>query len=56
MIAAYKALIDDGFAMPFGEAMALEHATSSTRNAQVKGDEVEERRKAVMERGRSQSG
>ena len=56
MIQAYKALIDDGFALPFGEALALEHATSSARNAQVKGGEVEERRKAVMERGRSQQG
>ena len=54
MIAAYKHLIDGGFALPFGEAMALEHATSSARNAQVKGGEVEERRKAVMERGRAQ--
>ena len=54
MIAAYKRLIDGGFALPFGEAMALEHATSSARNAQVKGGEVEERRKAVMERGRAQ--
>ena len=56
MIAAYKHLIDGGFALPFGEAMALEHATSSARNAQVKGGEVEERRKAVMERGRAQQG
>jgi enoyl-CoA hydratase len=56
MIAAYKRLIDGGFALPFGEAMVLEHATSSARNAQVKGGEVEERRKAVMERGRAQQG
>lgn len=56
MVGAYKALIHDGFALPFGEAMALEHRTSSARNAQVSGDEVEERRRAVMERGRSQAG
>jgi len=56
MVGAYKALIDDGFALPFGEAMALEHRTSSARNAQVSGEEVEERRRAVMERGRSQAG
>lgn len=54
MIQAYKRLIDDGYAVPFGEAMALEHRTSSARNAKVSGDEVEERRRAVMERGRSQ--
>ncbi len=54
MIQAYKALIDDGYAVAFGEAMALEHHVSSTRNAKVSGGEVEERRRAVMERGRSQ--
>lgn len=54
MIQAYKGLIDDGYAVPFGEAMALEHRTSSARNAQVSGSEVEQRRRAVMERGRSQ--
>ena len=54
MIQAYKALIDDGYAVAFGEAMALEHHVSSARNAKVSGGEVEERRRAVMERGRSQ--
>lgn len=54
MVQAYKALIDEGFALPFGEAMALEHARSSARNAAVSGDEVEARRRAVMERGRAQ--
>lgn len=56
MVQAYKALIDAGYAASFGEGMAIEHRTSSARNAQVKGDEVEERRRAVMERGRSQVG
>ena len=56
MVQAYKALIDDGFALPFGEAMALEHRTSSGRNAKVGAGEVEERRRAVMERGRAQQG
>ena len=55
MIGAYKKLIDDGYALPFGEAMALEHSTSSARNAQVSGDEVEARRLAVMDRGRAQT-
>ena len=54
MVQAYKALIDAGHALPFGEALALEHRTSSARNAAVKGDEVEARRRAVIERGRSQ--
>jgi enoyl-CoA hydratase len=56
MIQAYKALIDEGYAASFGEGMGIEHRTSSARNAQVKGGEVEERRKAVMERGRTQAG
>lgn len=55
MVQAYKRLIDDGYALPFGEAMALEHRTSSKRNAQVSGGEVEARRLAVMDRGRSQT-
>lgn len=56
MVQAYKALIDEGFARPFGEAMALEHAKSSAANGQVDPGEVEARRRAVMERGRAQSG
>ena len=56
MIQAYKALIDAGYATSFGDALALEHEASSARNASVSGAEVEERRRAVMERGRSQTG
>lgn len=56
MIQAYKALIDAGYAASFGDALELEHATSSARNSAVSGSEVEERRRAVMERGRSQAG
>ena len=54
MIQAYKALIDEGYAASFGDALELEHKTSSARNAAVSGAEVEERRRAVMERGREQ--
>ncbi|MFM5918293.1 MAG: enoyl-CoA hydratase [Novosphingobium sp.] len=56
MIQAYKALIDEGYAQTFGNALATEHRTSSARNSAVSGSEVEERRRAVMERGRSQAG
>lgn len=55
MVQAYKKLIDDGYALPFGEAMALEHRISKARNAGVSAAEVEQRRRAVMERGRAQS-
>lgn len=56
MVRAYKALIDDGHALPFGEAMALEQTRSSEANRAVSADEVEARRQAVMERGRERAG
>jgi enoyl-CoA hydratase len=52
--AAYKKLIDDGFATSFAEGMALEHARSSTANSGVSPDEVAKRREAVQQRGRQQ--
>ena len=55
MTQTYKRLIDDGYALPFGEAMALEQRESSAANSRVSGAEVEARRRAVMERGRSQA-
>ena len=56
MVQAYKALIDEGYALSFGEGMALENAKSTTANSQVDKAEVEARRLAVMERGRTQQG
>lgn len=53
-IAAYKRLIDDGFARPFGEGMALEHDRSSQANREVTPEAVEARRAAVQARGRAQ--
>jgi enoyl-CoA hydratase len=52
--AAYKRLIDDGFAVGFGEGMALEHARSSAANRGVSPDEVAKRREQVQARGRQQ--
>jgi len=52
--AAYKALIADGYAMNFGDGMALENARSSAANAQVSAQAVETARAAVQARGRSQ--
>lgn len=54
-VQTYKRLIDDGYALPFGEAMALEQRQSTAANSRVSGAEVEARRRAVMERGRSQA-
>lgn len=53
-IIAYKQLIDVGHALPFGEAIALEHRVSSAANAQVTPESVEARRAAVQARGRAQ--
>lgn len=53
-IANYKKLIDDGFALPFGEAMALEHRVSSAANRAVTPEAVEARRAQVQARGRAQ--
>jgi enoyl-CoA hydratase len=51
---AYKALINDGYAMPFGAAMALEAERSTAANAAVSGADVAAARTRVVERGRQQ--
>ena len=53
-LAAYKALIDDGYDLPFGAALAHERAVSSAANAKVTPEMVEQRRQAVIARGRAQ--
>ena len=53
-LANYKRLIDDGYAQTFGEGLALEAARSSAANSAVAPEEVEARRAAVQERGRTQ--
>lgn len=53
-VAAYKRLIDDGFALSFGEGLALEAARSSAANSAVAPEAVEARRAAVQARGRGQ--
>lgn len=56
MVRAYKKLIDDGYALPFGEGLALEQQRSSAANGAVSADDVEARRQAVMARGRERAG
>ena len=46
------ALIDDGFAMPFGEALKEEIRRSAAHAANVTADSVESARKTVTARGR----
>lgn len=50
----YKRLINDGYALPFGEAMQLEATRSTALNAQVSAAEVEAARGQVQARGRTQ--
>lgn len=49
-----KRLIEDGFALPLGEAMALEAQVNSGRRSQP--GRIAERRAAVQRRGREQAG
>ncbi len=50
----YKALIDQGFADSFGDAIQTEQRISSSANKQVSGADVEERREAIRQRGQAQ--
>ena len=52
MLARYKAIIDDGFALSFGEGMQLEKARSREFNAQVGAAAIEARREHVRARNR----
>ncbi|MEI7932784.1 MAG: enoyl-CoA hydratase [Alphaproteobacteria bacterium] len=54
MLKFYKFLIDDGYALPFGEGLALEHARSSAHNAHITPADVERTRLEVVARGRKQ--
>jgi enoyl-CoA hydratase len=52
MLVRYKAIIDEGFALPFGEGMRLEKARSREFNAQVGAAAIEARREDVRARNR----
>jgi enoyl-CoA hydratase len=52
MLERYKAIIDDGFALPFGEGMALERQRAREFNATVTASQIEQRRETVRERNR----
>lgn len=54
MVMRYKALIDDGMALPLGEAMELEAVRSRADNSRVTAQSVASRRAEVQDRGRSQ--
>ena len=51
----YKKLIDEGFAITFGDSLKHETATTSKLNAAVTPEAVEARRAQVQARGRTQA-
>ena len=51
----YKKLIDEGFAMTFGDSLQHETATTAKLNAAVTPEAVEARRAQVQARGRTQA-
>jgi enoyl-CoA hydratase len=53
MLTGYKRLIDDGYALPFGEAMALEAKRSGEANRSVEAAQVEQRRHGIRARGQA---
>ena len=53
-LSLYKSIIDDGFALPYGEALAHEHKASSAHNRTVTPEAVEARRAAIQARARTQ--
>lgn len=55
MLRNYRSLINDGFGLAFADARALEGQRSTQLNGAVSADDVESRRRAVMDRGRGQA-
>ncbi len=56
LLAAYKKLIDDGFAAGFGDALAIEQQQARALNATQGAAGIEGRRQDVLARGRLQAG
>jgi enoyl-CoA hydratase len=52
-LAQYKALMDEGYGLPFGEAMALEAARSRRHNTAIPMADLAERRATVQSKGRT---
>jgi enoyl-CoA hydratase len=54
MLTAMKAVIDDGFGMPFEQAITMERGRSLKTNNSIDADEIERRRAGIVHRGQSQ--
>ncbi len=52
MLVRYKAVIDDGYALSFGDGLALERQRAREFNGRVAAGDVEQRREAVRQRNR----
>jgi enoyl-CoA hydratase len=55
VLVKYKRLIDEGYALPFGEGMRLEAKRSIEHARGVTAEAIESRRAAIQQRGRSQT-
>ncbi len=53
-LSLYKSIIDEGYGLAFGDAMALENRRSTANNRAVTPEAVEARRAAIQARGRTQ--
>jgi len=54
MVTQYKAMIDEGYSMPLKEAMVWEEARAITSAGEATAQMIEQRRKKVLEKGRSE--
>lgn len=54
MLVTYKAMIDDGYRLSFGEGLLLEAERSEPHNAAITPEMIEARRAGVQARGRAQ--
>ncbi len=55
LLVQYKSLIDEGYSMPYKEALAWEEKQSIMSASQILSNTIAERREAVMTQGRSES-
>jgi enoyl-CoA hydratase len=56
VLVKYKRLIDEGYALAFGESMKLEARRSIEHSSTVTAEAIESRRAGIQQRGRSQKG
>ncbi|MFK8048362.1 MAG: enoyl-CoA hydratase [Halioglobus sp.] len=56
LLPQYKALIEEGYSMPYAEALAWEEQKAIESAKQAMGATIAKRREAVMDQGRSEKG